>query len=86
MAMTDPASGAASTASGAAARAARVMERAWDILRAPVHRVCGRDIPVPYAEPLEAAWLPGAEDVRRAAHKLMDNRPGERGGRDDVHT
>jgi pyruvate dehydrogenase E1 component beta subunit len=66
--------------------AARVMEQAWDILRAPVHRVCGLDIPVPYAEPLEAAWLPGAEDVRRAAHKLMDNRPGERGGRDDVHT
>ena len=66
--------------------AVRVMEQAWGTLRAPVSRVCGLDIPVPYAEPLEAAWLPGAEDVRRAAHKLMDNRPGERGGRDDVHT
>ena len=66
--------------------AVRVMEQAWGTLRAPVSRVCGLDIPVPYAEPLEAAWLPGADDVRRAAHKLMDTRPGERGGRDDLYT
>jgi pyruvate/2-oxoglutarate/acetoin dehydrogenase E1 component len=64
----------------AAEIATRAMEQAWDILIAPVRRVCGLDIPVPYAEPLETAWLPGAEDIRRAALELMHTRPGERDG------
>lgn len=43
--------------------AARVGERAWSHLRAPIRRVCGLDIPVPYAADLERAWLPQAGDV-----------------------
>ena len=51
--------------------AARVAELAWDQLRAPVRRVCGLDIPVPYAEPLEAAWLPSAEDIAGAVRETV---------------
>ncbi len=42
---------------------ARVTELGWGLLRGPVRRVCGLDIPVPYAAPLEAAWLPSVEDL-----------------------
>jgi pyruvate/2-oxoglutarate/acetoin dehydrogenase E1 component len=38
--------------------AATISERAWGSLRAPVGRVAGLDIPVPYAKPLEDAWIP----------------------------
>lgn len=51
--------------------AAQVMERAWEYLDAPVRRVCGLDIPVPYAEPLEQAWLPQPADVVAAARDLV---------------
>ena len=51
--------------------AARVAELAWDQLRAPVRRVCGLDIPVPYAAPLEAAWLPSAEDIAGAVRETV---------------
>jgi pyruvate dehydrogenase E1 component beta subunit len=47
--------------------AARVGEAAWGSLKAPVRRVCGLDIPIPFSEPLEARWLPSASDVAAAA-------------------
>jgi len=50
----------------AAEIASRVGELAWRELQAPIRRVCGLDIPVPYAAPLEAAWLPSAEDIASA--------------------
>jgi len=51
--------------------AARVGELGWRDLRAPIRRVCGLDIPVPYAAPLEAAWLPSAEDIAGAVRETM---------------
>jgi pyruvate/2-oxoglutarate/acetoin dehydrogenase E1 component len=44
---------------------------AWRELRAPIRRVCGLDIPVPYAAPLEAAWLPSAEDIASVVRDTM---------------
>ena len=38
---------------------------------APVVRVTAPDTPVPYAPPLEYAYLPKAEDVVAAAKRLM---------------
>lgn len=43
--------------------ASQVMERAFDWLDAPVGRVCGRDVPMPYNRNLEFAALPSEEDV-----------------------
>lgn len=51
--------------------AARVSEMAWAALKAPVRRVCGLDMPVPYAASLEACWLPQADDVVDVALKLL---------------
>jgi pyruvate dehydrogenase E1 component beta subunit len=47
--------------------AARIMERAFDYLDAPVARVSGKDVPMPYAANLEKLALPSVEDVVAAA-------------------
>jgi pyruvate dehydrogenase E1 component beta subunit len=46
--------------------AARVMEEAFDWLDAPVTRVAGKDVPMPYAANLEKLALPSVEDVVEA--------------------
>ena len=43
--------------------AAQMMELAFDWLDAPVKRVCGVDVPMPYAANLEAMALPQAETI-----------------------
>jgi pyruvate dehydrogenase E1 component beta subunit len=47
--------------------AARIMEHAFDYLDAPVLRVSGKDVPMPYAANLEKLALPSAADVVEAA-------------------
>jgi pyruvate dehydrogenase E1 component beta subunit len=47
--------------------AARVMEEAFDWLDAPVARVTGKDVPMPYAANLEKLALPSVEEVVEAA-------------------
>jgi pyruvate dehydrogenase E1 component beta subunit len=47
--------------------AARIMEHAFDYLDAPVMRVSGKDVPMPYAANLEKLALPSAADVVEAA-------------------
>jgi pyruvate dehydrogenase E1 component beta subunit len=47
--------------------AARLMEQAFDYLDAPVARVSGKDVPMPYAANLEKLALPSAEEVVAAA-------------------
>jgi len=47
--------------------AARVMERAFDYLDAPVLRVSGKDVPMPYAANLEKLALPSVAEVIEAA-------------------
>jgi pyruvate dehydrogenase E1 component beta subunit len=47
--------------------AARVMEQAFDWLDAPVTRVSGQDVPMPYAANLEKLALPSVAAVVEAA-------------------
>jgi pyruvate dehydrogenase E1 component beta subunit len=47
--------------------AARVMEQAFDYLDAPVTRVSGKDVPMPYAANLEKLALPSVAEVVAAA-------------------
>jgi pyruvate dehydrogenase E1 component beta subunit len=47
--------------------AARVMEHAFDYLDAPVARVTGKDVPMPYAANLEKLALPSVAEVVEAA-------------------
>jgi pyruvate dehydrogenase E1 component beta subunit len=46
---------------------ARIMEHAFDYLDAPVARVSGKDVPMPYAANLEKLALPSDADVIEAA-------------------
>ena len=47
--------------------AARLMEHAFDYLDAPVARVSGKDVPMPYAANLEKLALPSVVEVVEAA-------------------
>ena len=47
--------------------AARIMEHAFDYLDAPVVRVSGKDVPMPYAANLEKLALPNVAEVVAAA-------------------
>ncbi|MGL5734544.1 MAG: transketolase C-terminal domain-containing protein, partial [Beijerinckiaceae bacterium] len=50
---------------------ARIMERGFDDLDAPVMRVTGADVPMPYAASLQRLALPTAEDVIAAAKAIL---------------
>src|SRR6202171_1431545 len=50
--------------------AARVMEQAFDYLDAPVARVTGKDVPMPYAANLEKLALPSVAEVVEAAQAV----------------
>ncbi|MGZ9021509.1 MAG: pyruvate dehydrogenase complex E1 component subunit beta, partial [Rhodoplanes sp.] len=57
--------------SGVAAEIAmRIMEAAFDHLDAPVVRVCGKDVPMPYAANLEKLALPSVDEVVAAARAV----------------
>ncbi|MBM3410021.1 MAG: pyruvate dehydrogenase complex E1 component subunit beta [Bacteroidetes bacterium] len=49
----------------------RVQRDAFDDLDAPVLRVNGADVPMPYALPLVQAYLPSVEKVMRAVKEVM---------------
>jgi 2-oxoisovalerate dehydrogenase E1 component beta subunit len=51
--------------------AARIAERAFDHLDAPVVRIAAPDTPVPFSAPLEAAFLPNAAKVLEKARWLL---------------
>ncbi len=51
--------------------AARIYEMAFDELDAPVERVGGADVPMPYAKNLERAAIPHEEDVIAAARRTL---------------
>jgi pyruvate dehydrogenase E1 component beta subunit len=48
-----------------------LMERAFDYLDAPVVRVTGKDVPMPYAANLEKLALPNADEVVAAAKAAL---------------
>ena len=52
--------------------AMQVMEQAFDWLDAPITRVTGEDVPMPYAANLEALALPQIDDIVAAARTTCD--------------
>ena len=48
----------------------RLMDKAFDYLDAPVLRVTGKDVPMPYAANLEKLALPTVADVIAAVHAV----------------
>ena len=52
--------------------AMQVMEQAFDWLDAPIARVTGKDVPMPYAENLEKLALPQVEDIMATAQAVCD--------------
>lgn len=51
--------------------AARIAEKAFDYLDAPIKRVASLDVPTPYSPPLEAFYLPNKDKVLAAARELL---------------
>ncbi|MEA2417755.1 MAG: hypothetical protein QOI58_4412 [Thermoanaerobaculia bacterium] len=51
--------------------AARIAEKAFDYLDAPIKRVAALDVPTPYSPPLEAFYLPDRDKVLTAARELL---------------
>ena len=59
------------TAGMGAEIAASIQEQAFNDLDAPVARVSGLEVPMPYAKNLERATLPFADDVTVAVKAMM---------------
>jgi pyruvate dehydrogenase E1 component beta subunit len=59
------------TGSLAAEVSARIMEQAFWELDAPVERVCGAEVPMPYPRHLEQAALPQADAIATAARRAV---------------
>lgn len=55
----------------AAELATRIYELAFDELDAPVERVAGADVPMPYAKNLERAAIPTDADIVAAAKRAL---------------
>ena len=51
--------------------AARIYETCFDELDAPVERIGGADVPMPYAKNLERAAIPAESDVIAAVKKTL---------------
>jgi len=51
--------------------AARIAEKAFDYLDAPVKRIGALDVPMPYSPPLEAFAMPNKDKVIAAARELL---------------
>ncbi len=51
---------------------ATIMEGAFDYLDAPVKRISGVDVPMPYAKNLEKMAVPGEEDIYRACRQMVE--------------
>jgi len=62
---------AAERAGWAAEIGMQVSERAFDDLDAPVARVCGANVPVPYSTPLEAVVIPDEASIEVAIRGLL---------------
>ncbi len=50
--------------------AARIGEAAFEYLDGPVRRLASLDTPIPYAKPLERAFMPQVDDIRGAIESL----------------
>lgn len=50
---------------------ARIMEKCFYDLDAPVQRLCRKEVPIPYARHLEEAVIPQQEDIRRKIQEML---------------
>lgn len=50
---------------------ARVQEEAFDWLDAPIQRVAGKEVPMPYAKNLEKLCIPNVDDIAAAARAIL---------------
>lgn len=50
---------------------ARIIKHAFYELDAPVHRLCRREVPMPYAKPLEDAAMPQVADIVARAKEML---------------
>jgi pyruvate dehydrogenase E1 component beta subunit len=50
---------------------ARIMEKIFYDLDAPVRRLCGIEVPIPYPAHLEDASVPQKEDIVNAVIKMI---------------
>ncbi|OFX35130.1 MAG: pyruvate dehydrogenase [Armatimonadetes bacterium RBG_16_67_12] len=64
--------------------AATIAEGAFDLLDAPIERVTGADVPMPYARNLELLALPTVEEIERAARRTLYREAAPAGGRVDA--
>jgi len=55
--------------------AAGVQERAFDYLDAPIRRLGGAQVPMPYSLPLEKASIPTSEDIKKLAREVVGRKP-----------
>ncbi|MSQ33391.1 MAG: alpha-ketoacid dehydrogenase subunit beta [Dehalococcoidia bacterium] len=51
--------------------ASQIMTQAFDHLDAPVVRVAGKEVPMPYSRPLELAALPDEESIAQAIRDIL---------------
>jgi pyruvate dehydrogenase E1 component beta subunit len=51
--------------------AAGVQERCFDYLDAPIRRLGGAQVPMPYSLPLEKASIPTSEDIKKLAREVV---------------
>ncbi len=59
------------TGSSASEIAAIVVEEAFDLLKAPIKRVCAPDTAIPFSSALEKVWMPDEEDLIKAVTEIM---------------
>ncbi len=59
------------TGSAAAEIAALVVDEAFDLLDAPIKRVCAPDTPIPFSPPLEEFWMPDQDNLIRAIREII---------------
>ena len=50
---------------------AQIQEKAFDYLDAPVGRVCGENVPIPFARTLEAAAIPDAARIAAGVRQVL---------------
>lgn len=50
---------------------ARIMEGVFYELDAPVQRICGAEVPMPYAKHLEQAAMPQVEEIVETVRKMV---------------
>jgi pyruvate dehydrogenase E1 component beta subunit len=55
--------------------AAGVQERCFDYLDAPIRRLGGAQVPMPYSLPLEKASIPTSEDIKKLARAVVGRKP-----------